>query len=533
MLNRATMMSVGRRTSTVVAPDGMAVVRHEAEPGAPAESIRREAELLALARGPGVVDLVGAGDLPDGGAWLATRYIAGGTLGDVVHGHGEAGAIAALASVASTLADLHERAIVHGRCTADHVVGGPSEATLCGFSGASAAIADGRVDPSLDTDAFVALVTTTVASDEEPSRRARRAVAGLASAPNATNLRAVATELRALSRDAGWVGGSTAPTERSTVTGRSASLRSPAGSGAARPGPEGAETSTERLVMPRERTRSGTKTCPTASPRVRRAVVGLGLAGCLALIGGLLVRHGGEGPTDTTRGEASAPEVSADELGEPAPDPVSTTVGPPPREPDTTVVVPPAVEPTPVTGPPPATEPPPTIVASPAPEPPPTTVASPTSQRRSAPTSVVPPGPQVDPTASSPPLTPSPVWSAPVESAGAPNAPPAPGPAVATGDAAPAVVEHGGARYQVGGPGDIVVLGDWDCAGDQTPSVVRPADGSVWVFRGWATAGEVVEAQALGYAPTPVSATAAAEPGGCDTLAITSADGREVVVRPG
>lgn len=508
-----------RRTSTNVAPDGTALVRHEGGPGAPAASIRREAELLALARGPGVVDLVGAGDLPDGGAWLATRYLAGGTLGDVVQGHGGAGAIAALASVAGTLADLHERGIVHGRCTADHVVGGPWEATLCGFSAASAAVADGRVDPSLDTLAFVALVDATVPSEDEPARRARRAVAGLADAANVTNLRAVATELRALALDAGWVEGPAAPTRQHELTDRSVPEcpHDEAGLGG-----EGVGASTDRLVLPRERPRP---THGPASPGVRRAIVGLCLAGCLALIGGLVVRQVGEGRADATQGEAGPAASSAEGLRAPAPDLTTTTVEPRPRDPDSDVVAPPAA------GSDPSTEPTPTTV-SPTPATPPAADPTPSSEPEPEATSGPAPA-SVAPDPGSPPPTPSDVGSTPGESEGPPSAPPGTGAATASRDAAPTVLEHGGARYQVGEPGDIVVLGDWDCTGDPTPSVVRPTDGSVWVFRGWSTGGEVLEAQALGYAPSPVSATATAERDGCDVLAITSADGREVVVRPG
>jgi hypothetical protein len=87
-------------------------------------------------------------------------------------------------------------------------------------------------------------------------------------------------------------------------------------------------------------------------------------------------------------------------------------------------------------------------------------------------------------------------------------------------------------RYVVGGPGDLVVLGDWDCDGSPTPSVVRPTDGSVWTFPHWTTGSEVAVAEAVGVAPSPVAAFSRPGPDGCDALAITTATGDEVIVRP-
>lgn len=453
---------MGRTTSTGLGPDGFPVVRHAAGPGPLAEAIRRETQMLALAKGPGIVDLVAAGDEADGGAWFCTRYLAGGTLADIVRAEGEAAAAAALAHVATTLAELHERGVVHGRCTAEHVVGGPAGATLCGFSAAAAAVIDGRVDPTLDTSAFAALVAATLTSDEEPFRRARLAVAGLASSPQATNLRAVATELRALARDAGWAEAAPTPWQRASPwqrdrPGGRAAPAAPATAPLAEASPEqwGAdEPGIRRILLPH---RSGPP-LPGPQPsgalgsrRVRRAVLGATLAACLALFGGLVVRQR----------DAGAPNGTADMVVAPAPVPAPTTTAPPPVAREVPVRV----------------------------------------------------WPEPDEPTAEPPVG-------------------RPGPDQAAAGLIAAVVEHGGVRYQVGAPGDIVVLGDWDCDGAPTPTVVRPADGSVWVFRGWAPGGEVVVAEALGYAPAPVAAAATPERGGCDVLTITTADGREVVVRP-
>ena len=47
------------------------------------------------------------------------------------------------------------------------------------------------------------------------------------------------------------------------------------------------------------------------------------------------------------------------------------------------------------------------------------------------------------------------------------------------------LLDHRGRRYRVGREGDIVVIGDWDCDGDKTPAVLRPATGEIAVFDHW------------------------------------------------
>lgn len=173
-------------------------MRHVAPPGPSADAIRHEATVLARARGLGVVAVVSAHDLPDGGAALATRYVAGGTLVDVARDHGEGAVLAVVAQVATILARLHDAGIVHGRCSADHVVGSGDEVALCGLSGASVAADGERADPAVDTERFAELVRETCAGDSERARRARAAVGGLAVAPPTTNLRVVASELAGL-----------------------------------------------------------------------------------------------------------------------------------------------------------------------------------------------------------------------------------------------------------------------------------------------------------------------------------------------
>ncbi len=52
------------------------------------------------------------------------------------------------------------------------------------------------------------------------------------------------------------------------------------------------------------------------------------------------------------------------------------------------------------------------------------------------------------------------------------------------------VVDTGEVRFAVGDPGDLVVVGDWDCDGDATAALLRPATGEVFVFDRWARPGE-------------------------------------------
>lgn len=48
------------------------------------------------------------------------------------------------------------------------------------------------------------------------------------------------------------------------------------------------------------------------------------------------------------------------------------------------------------------------------------------------------------------------------------------------------VVRTDAGRWEVGREGDLVTVGDWDCDRLPTPAVLRPSDGRVAVFDGWA-----------------------------------------------
>lgn len=88
------------------------------------------------------------------------------------------------------------------------------------------------------------------------------------------------------------------------------------------------------------------------------------------------------------------------------------------------------------------------------------------------------------------------------------------------------VVERGGARYGVGEPGDVLAVGDWDCDGLATVAVVRPTTGAVYVFEGWPEPGrdETVERAATVPGAAAVSSEAP-EPDGCRALVVVDGAG--------
>jgi hypothetical protein len=131
---------------------GRAVARKRPTTAAQRIALAWEAEALAAAAHPGVVELLGADD--DG---LTTVYA--GTHSLATSAPLTPDRIAAVgAAVATTVADLHLLGIVHGRIDPSHVIVGPDgRPVLCGFSGAtvgdrvappmSTAVADGFADP--------------------------------------------------------------------------------------------------------------------------------------------------------------------------------------------------------------------------------------------------------------------------------------------------------------------------------------------------------------------------------------------------
>lgn len=104
-----------------------------------------------------------------------------------------------------------------------------------------------------------------------------------------------------------------------------------------------------------------------------------------------------------------------------------------------------------------------------------------------------------------------------------------PGPSEGAG-AAP-VLEHDGRRFAVGRPGDVAVVGDWDCDGEGTPALVRPATGEVFVFDTWALDAAV----AVPALDTVAGATGPRREaqGACDRLVVERSAGDPVEIQVG
>lgn len=114
--------------------DGRLAVTKQAVTGPDVERLRREALILRRAAHPGVVELLGelAGDH---GVTVHTAFVGGGTLAEHLATLGVERGARVAATIAATLADLHERGITHRRLTPDHVlVTDADHVRLCGFA---------------------------------------------------------------------------------------------------------------------------------------------------------------------------------------------------------------------------------------------------------------------------------------------------------------------------------------------------------------------------------------------------------------
>lgn len=131
-------------------------VRKVASGSGDVERLASEALVLELAAVPGVVEVLGSGPTGDGGFELVTalageRTLAGARFELPV----VAGVVGALAS---TVADLHDLGVVHGRVRAEHVVlHGSGRPVLCGFGGAGRigqVVAGRELRPADDVEAL-------------------------------------------------------------------------------------------------------------------------------------------------------------------------------------------------------------------------------------------------------------------------------------------------------------------------------------------------------------------------------------------
>jgi len=122
--------------TTAVAEDGRVLACKRATDGAGRARLRHEAAMLQRARHPGVVELVSCEDA--GEATTITTSYAGSHSLDTVPRLPVERAAGLVATVASTVADLHQLGVVHGRLDPSHVVlGEEGRPVLCGFAGAA------------------------------------------------------------------------------------------------------------------------------------------------------------------------------------------------------------------------------------------------------------------------------------------------------------------------------------------------------------------------------------------------------------
>ena len=91
-------------------------------------------------------------------------------------------------------------------------------------------------------------------------------------------------------------------------------------------------------------------------------------------------------------------------------------------------------------------------------------------------------------------------------------------------------VSAGPISWTLGQPGDVIAVGDWTCDGGSAPALLRPSTGDVFVFPGWAAAGEPVTVEARDRLPGAVAIRG--EPGddGCDDLVVDLGSGATATV---
>ncbi|HZA78610.1 MAG TPA: hypothetical protein VE623_19700 [Acidimicrobiales bacterium] len=91
-------------------------------------------------------------------------------------------------------------------------------------------------------------------------------------------------------------------------------------------------------------------------------------------------------------------------------------------------------------------------------------------------------------------------------------------------------VSAGPARWTLGEPGDVVAVGDWDCDGQATPALLRPASGDIFVFPAWAGESEPVTVEARDRLPGAVDLRSEPADDGCDELVVELESGATTTV---
>lgn len=449
---------------------GRPVLLKSAAAGPEADRLRREAAALRLASHPGVVQVVALDEDDEGGVVLRLAVAGTRTFADLRTDL--VAAARALAGLATTVADLHDLGLVHGRVTADHVVlDGAGRAVLCGFADAAPR---GELDPAGDVlglGVLLGSILSRAGADGEwepiPERRFGRGDRWLGFVRRA---------LLTLADQATDDDPARRPTARAFAASVLASL--PAATAGHRP------PVLPDLVAGVARLRRGAGATPaTASSAAEEPLDAVAML---------------EGPTSSP-GAAPRPRVLAlvDRLGGVA-TPLAAALGLGLLVFGVGALLRPAPGPsTSLAAPTPSTT---TAASSDRPGSSTTTTTTTTTTRTDATT----PG-----CGSAPPPTADP------DGDGCPST-------VLIGDA---VVEVDGVRYGVGRPGDLLAVGDWDCDGLATVALVHRGSGEVFLFDGWASGGAEATATSLGTVPGAEALEAVGAAGGCGRLVVVDADG--------
>ena len=184
---------MSEHVSVEVGPGGgpVAVKRAEGDDGR--QRLRREAEVLKTVQGPGVVDFVALDD-DDTTTSLSTAWLGGGTFAAASFAPKKLAS--ATASLALTVASLHDRGVAHRRVTGDHVLlDSAGRVVLTGFAEATDASTSSDTAPSAsamadDVHDIGDLVLAKLPAEPPPVLRLRT---NAASAEVVERLRAIAS----------------------------------------------------------------------------------------------------------------------------------------------------------------------------------------------------------------------------------------------------------------------------------------------------------------------------------------------------
>ena len=92
-------------------------------------------------------------------------------------------------------------------------------------------------------------------------------------------------------------------------------------------------------------------------------------------------------------------------------------------------------------------------------------------------------------------------------------------------------IRVGDALFTLGTPNDRVTVGDWDCDGNATPALLERRTGMLYRFDDWPGRTQAFSGKVLGPAPRAVGLSTTRSSRGCDDLLVRREDGSEFVVQ--